>query len=155
MADEEFYLQVENEIKEGTKDVSLWSKAKVFAEENNSEPQFEYTKLRVEQLSRGDVKEKDDEFYLQVENEIKEGTKDVALWSKAKVFAEENNTEPQLEYTKLRVKQLSNADTKEKVVKVTTVVGKGVGGIAIILFFLFIIILAITFKEGTGLFRGY
>ena len=97
----------------------------------------------------------DEEFYLQVENEIKEGTKDVSLWSKAKVFAEENNTEPQLEYTKLRVKQLSNADTKEKVVKVTTVVGKGVGGIAIILFFLFIIILAITFKEGTGLFRGY
>ena len=31
MADEEFYLQVENELKEGTKDEALWSKAKHLA----------------------------------------------------------------------------------------------------------------------------
>ena len=28
MADEEFYLQVENELKAGTKDEALWSKVK-------------------------------------------------------------------------------------------------------------------------------
>ena len=52
MADEEFYLQVENELKEGTKDEALWSKAKIVAEENKTEPQLEYTKMRVEQLKK-------------------------------------------------------------------------------------------------------
>ena len=97
----------------------------------------------------------DEEFYLQVENELKEGTKDEALWSKAKIVAEENKTEPQLEYTKLRVEQLSNNDVTEKVVKVATVAGKGIGGIGIILLVLFFIILIITYQSGTGLWREY
>ena len=97
----------------------------------------------------------DEEYYLQVELEIKEGTKDIALWSKAKIIAEDNKTEPQLEYTKLRVEQLSNNDVTEKVVKVATVAGKGIGGIGIILFVLFIIILIITYQSGTGLWREY
>tara|TARA_B100001013_G_C24607451_1_gene441668 strand:+ start:53 stop:331 length:279 start_codon:yes stop_codon:yes gene_type:complete len=79
----------------------------------------------------------DEEYYLQVENEIKEGTKDVAIWSKAKVFAEENNTDPQHEYNKLRVEQLKSFDTKENVKAVVKVAAKGAGGIgiAVILFF--------------------
>ena len=58
----------------------------------------------------------DEEFYLQVENELKAGTKDEALWSKAKVFAEEKNTSPQLEYTKMRLEQLKTEGRKTKVV---------------------------------------
>ena len=61
----------------------------------------------------------DEEYYLQVELEIKEGTKDIALWSKAKIIAEDNNTEAQLEYTKMRVTQLKTTDAKDKVAKVT------------------------------------
>ena len=61
----------------------------------------------------------DAEYYLQVELEIKEGTKDIALWSKAKIIAEDNNTEAQLEYTKMRVTQLKTTDAKDKVAKVT------------------------------------
>jgi len=52
MADEEFYLQVENELKESFKDEALWSKAKIVAGENRTEPQVEYTKLRVEQIKK-------------------------------------------------------------------------------------------------------
>ena len=52
MADEQFYLQVELEIEEGTKDIALWSKAKIIAEDNKTEPQLEYTKMRVEQLKK-------------------------------------------------------------------------------------------------------
>ena len=58
MADEQFYLQVELEIEEGTKDIALWSKAKIIAEDNNTEAQLEYTKLRVEQLRQENIKEK-------------------------------------------------------------------------------------------------
>ena len=61
----------------------------------------------------------DEEYYLQVELEIEEGTKDIALWSKAKIIAEDNNTEAQLEYTKMRVTQLKTTDAKDKVVKLT------------------------------------
>ena len=50
MADEEFYLQVENELKEGTKDEALWSKAKHLAKDDEKETEIQYTKLRVAQL---------------------------------------------------------------------------------------------------------
>ncbi len=50
MADEEFYLQVENELKEGTKDEALWSKAKHLAKDDEKETEIQYTKLRVTQL---------------------------------------------------------------------------------------------------------
>ena len=50
MADEEYYLQVENELKEGTKDEALWSKAKHLAKDDEKETEIQYTKLRVAQL---------------------------------------------------------------------------------------------------------
>ena len=50
MADEEFYLQVENELKAGTKDEALWSKAKHLAKDDEKEAEIQYTKLRVTQL---------------------------------------------------------------------------------------------------------
>ena len=50
MADEEFYLQVENELKAGTKDEALWSKAKHLAKYDEKEAEIQYTKLRVTQL---------------------------------------------------------------------------------------------------------
>jgi|TARA_B110000438_G_C15412619_1_gene478275 hypothetical protein len=50
MADEEFYLQVENELKESFKDEALWSKAKHLAKEDEKETEIQYTKLRVTQL---------------------------------------------------------------------------------------------------------
>ena len=52
MADEDFYLKVETEIKEGTKSEALWSKAKILALDKKTEPDLEYTKLRVEQLKK-------------------------------------------------------------------------------------------------------
>ena len=58
MADEEFYLQVENELKEGTKDEALWSKAKHLAKDDEKETEIQYTKLRVTQLKVEFAKDK-------------------------------------------------------------------------------------------------
>ena len=58
MADEEFYLQVENELKEGTKDEALWSKAKHLAKDDEKETEIQYTKLRVTQLKVEYAKDK-------------------------------------------------------------------------------------------------
>ena len=58
MADEEFYLQVENELKTGTKDEALWSKAKHLAKDDEKETEIQYTKLRVKQLKVEYAKDK-------------------------------------------------------------------------------------------------
>ena len=60
MADEEFYLQVENELKAGTKDEALWSKAKHLAKDDEKETEIQYTKLRVDQLTKKDAQLKVD-----------------------------------------------------------------------------------------------
>jgi len=57
MEDEEFYLQVENELKESFKDEALWSKAKYLAKDDEKETKIQYTKLRVTQLKKESAKD--------------------------------------------------------------------------------------------------
>ena len=92
----------------------------------------------------------DEQYYLQTEKELEDGLKDIALWAKAKVVAEENSTEQSHEYTKLRVKQLAGMTTRENLevaagvaVKGTIITAKVVGAL-FVAFIAFMVIFGIT-----------
>ena len=56
----------------------------------------------------------DQDFYLQVENEIASGIQDKAMLAKAKIISEQNSFSTNVNYTKLRVSELKINATKEQ-----------------------------------------